>query len=150
VRIERRGEPWHITTSGLIYALIQRGVDVTTDDGEFGLKWGHEHRWRRGEPYDVLLTVAVHDAGNWSDAVDECLQDPQAEMIAGYDALSPADRAWLTDLKLRRFYDADAVSEADKAKGERLESRGVRIGVFESATVCARDVVLQPKTPSAR
>ncbi len=50
VRIVRRGEPWHITTSGLIYALIQRGVDVTTDDGGQGLKWGHEHRWRRGDP----------------------------------------------------------------------------------------------------
>jgi hypothetical protein len=143
VRIERRGEPWHITTSGLIYALIQRGVDVTTSDGERGLKWGHEHRWRAGEPYDVLLTVAVHDAGGWSDAVDECLRNPQAEMIAGYDGLSASDRAWLSDLKLRRFYDADAVSDADKARGERLEAHGMRIGVFEGPRVCAKDAKLQ-------
>jgi hypothetical protein len=143
VRIERRGEPWHITTSGLIYALIQRDVHVVTDDGDRGLKWGHEHRWNVGDPYDVLLTVAVHDAGGWSDAVAECLRDARAEMIAGYDGLSASDRAWLDDLRLRRFYDADAVSDADLARGDRLEAHGMRIGVFEGPRVCAEDTILQ-------
>lgn len=139
VRVERRGEPWHIFTPGLIYELIQRGVAVTTDDGESGLKWGHEHRWVRGEPYDTLWTVAVHDAGQWSDAVDECEHEPSVEKIAEYDGLSPADRRWFSDFKLRRLGDPGAVTDDEVARAADLARDDLRIAVFEGPRVCADD-----------
>jgi hypothetical protein len=139
IRIERRGEPWHIFTPGLIYDLIGRGVQVTTDDGESGLKWGHEHRWVEGGPYDMLVTVAVHDAGSWSDAVAECERSSSAELIAGYDALSPDDRAWLEDAQLRRVADPDALSPAEVERSNALQAVDLRIGVFDSPLVCAQE-----------
>jgi hypothetical protein len=144
IRVERRGEPWHIFTPGVIYDLIDRGVNVTTDDGESGLKWGHEHRWVAGEPYDRLVTVAVHDAGSWYDAVDECERSASAELLAEYDALAPDDRAWLEDFKLRRWEDAEAVTPAEIERGERLEATGLRIGVYDSPLACAQDRSLVP------
>lgn len=144
IRVERRGEPWHIFTPGLIYDLIDRGYDIQTSDGAAGLKWGHEHRWTTGEPYDRLLTVAVHDAGAWSDAVGQCLADPDAELLALYDDLSPDERAWLEDLKLRRLEGPDAVTAEEVARGDELEARGLRIGVFEGPRPCASDRSLAP------
>ena len=139
VRVERRGEPWHILTPGLIYELVQRDVAVTTDDGESGLKWGHEHRWVRGDPYDTLWTVAVHDPGHWSDAVDECEHDPSTEKIAEYDGLSPADRQWFSDFKLRRLGDPGSVTAAEDARASDLARDDQRIAVFEGPRVCADD-----------
>jgi hypothetical protein len=139
VRVERRGEPWHIFTPGLILQLIDRGVDVTTDDGESGLKWGHEHRWVRGEPYDTLWTVAVHDAGQWTDAVAECERVPSVEKIAEYDELPAADRQWLSDYKLRRLGDADAVTPDEVARAAELSEHDLRIAVFEGPKICADD-----------
>jgi hypothetical protein len=142
IRIERRGEPWHIYTPGLIRELIERGVQVTTGEGESGLKWGHDHRWLVGEPYDMLVTVAVHDPGSWNDAVSECERSSSAELIASYDALAPDDRAWLDDLRLRRWDDPDGITAAEAERGDRLEARGLRIAVFDSPLVCARDRTL--------
>ena len=139
VRIERRGEPWHIFTPALTYDLIQRGVGVTTGDGGSGLKWGHEHRWVDGEPYDRLWTVAVHDAGAWDDAVAECERMASAQKIAEYDALDPADRAWLEDLQLRRLGDPAAVTEDELARADELTRVDLRIAVFEGPEVCADD-----------
>lgn len=139
IRVERRGEPWHIFTPGLILDLIDRGVQVTTDDGESGLKWGHEHRWIKGDHYDMLITVAVHDAGSFYDAVAECESRSSAERIAYYDALSPDDRAWLEDYQLRRLGGADAVTATDVERGDRLQAVDLRIGVYESPRPCARE-----------
>ena len=139
VRVERRGEPWHIFTPGLILQLIERGVDVTTDDGESGLKWGHEHRWVKGEPYDTLWTVAVHDAGQWGDAVAECEREPDVEKIAEYDELAPADRQWLSDYKLRRVADDGSVTAAEVARADEMTEHDLRIAVFEGPKICARD-----------
>jgi len=144
VRVERRGEPWHIFTPGLIYDLVQRGVDVTTGDGGSGLKWGHEHRWVEGEPYDRLWTVAVHDAGSWDDAVAECQRVASAEKIAEYDVLDPADRAWLEDLQLRRLGDPSSVTADEVARADALSRVDMRIAVFEGPEVCADDVSLTP------
>jgi hypothetical protein len=139
VRIERRGEPWHIFTPGLILDLVDRGVDVTTDDGESGLKWGHEHRWITGDHFDMLITVAVHDAGSFHDAVAECDAVSSAERIAYYDALSADDRAWLEDFELRRLGGADAVTAAEMERGGRLQAGDLRIGVYRSPLVCAQE-----------
>ena len=144
VRIERRGEPWHIFTPGLIYDLIDRGVRVTTTDGEAGLKWGHEHRWFAGERYDRLLTVAVHNPGSYDDAVDTCMRSSSAELIASYDALTAEDRDWLEDYQLRRLEGEDAVTEAEVERGGRLEAADLRIGVFDSPLACAADQSLVP------
>jgi hypothetical protein len=139
VRIERRGEPWHIFTPGLVYDLIQRGVDVTTGDGGSGLKWGHEHRWVAGEPYDRLWTVAVHDAGAWHDAVAECERVASVDKIAEYDALSPADRDWLEDLQLRRLDDPSSITPDEDARATELGRIDLRIAVFEGPAPCADD-----------
>jgi len=139
IRVERRGEPWHIFTPGLIYDLIDRGVQVTTSDGEAGLKWGHEHRWMPGDPYDRLITVAVHDPGSYYDAVDMCLRSSSAELIASYDALDAEDRDWLEDYQLRRLEGEGAVSAAEEERGRQLEAADLRIGVFDSPLVCAAD-----------
>jgi hypothetical protein len=139
IRIERRGEPWHIFTPGLIYDLIDRGVPVTTSDGAAGLKWGHEHRWVEGEPYDMLLTVAVHDAGSYEDAVELCMNTPRMELIASYDALSPEDRVWLDGYQIRRLGGPDAVTAAEVERGRELEAGDLRIGVFEGPRLCGRD-----------
>jgi hypothetical protein len=143
IRVERRGEPWHIFAPGLIYSLIDRGYDVTTSDGSAGLKWGHAHRWVRGEHYDRLLTVAVHDPGNYSDAFAEC-QRRGATLLAQYDALHPDDRAWLEDLRLRRVDDPDSISDDETRRAADLEADDLRIGVFESRRICAADQVLDP------
>jgi hypothetical protein len=142
VRIERRGEPWHIFTPGLIYDLIRRDVDVTTGDGGSGLKWGHEHRWVEGEPYDRLWTVAVHDAGAWQDAVAECELVPSADKIAEYDALSPTDRQWLEDVQLRRLGDPSSIAPDEAARATELGAIDLRIAVFEGPRPCADDVSL--------
>jgi hypothetical protein len=147
IRVERRGEPWHIFTPGLILDLNGRGVQVTTDDGESGLKWGHEHRWVTGEPYDVLITVAVHDAGSFHDAVAECDGVSSAERIAYYDARSPDDRAWLEDYELRRLGGADAVPPGEIERGGRLQAGDLRIGVYQSPLVCAQERSLVDDEP---
>ena len=43
ISVVHRGESWHITGPAVIYEMIEKGYDVVTKDGEFGLKWGHEH-----------------------------------------------------------------------------------------------------------
>lgn len=139
VRVERRGEPWHIFTPGLVYDLVQRGVDVTTGDGGSGLKWGHEHRWVEGEPYDRLWTVAVHDAGAWDDAVAECERVPTAEKLAEYDALARQDRVWLEELQLRRLGDPSSITPEDEVRAAELSRIDLRIAVFEGPTLCADD-----------
>jgi len=84
----------------------------------------------------------VHDPGSWNDAVSECERSSSAELIASYDALAPDDRAWLDDLRLRRWDDPDGITAAEAERGDRLEARGLRIAVFDSPLVCARDRTL--------
>ncbi|HMG44103.1 MAG TPA: hypothetical protein VK611_22415 [Acidimicrobiales bacterium] len=131
IRVDRRGEFWHIFGAGVFYALAEDGYDVVTDEGYAGLKWGHEHRWGEGEPYDLLLTVAVDRA------VDECRADPRAEQLASWDWLSPADRRWLSDVQLRRLAGEDAVSTEDKVRAAELGRHDLRLAIFEGPRVCA-------------
>ncbi|MGH9209803.1 MAG: hypothetical protein ACRD2C_03880 [Acidimicrobiales bacterium] len=133
IRIARRGEFFHVYAAGLTYVMIDEGYDVVTDEGRSGLKWGHAHRWSRGEPYDRLLTVAVNQAFN------QCAERPGTEQLASYDGLSPEDRAWLTDVQFRRLDGPDAVSPAEQRRADAMARDDVRIGVFESARPCATD-----------
>ena len=144
VRVERRGEPWHVFGPSVTYWLLDNGYDIVTGDGAGGLKWGRSHRWDAGDPYDRLLTIAVHDAGSYTDAFAECERFPGARLIASYDALGAEDRAWLDDLRLRRLEGPEAVSDADDARASALERQDLRIGVFEADEVCAEDRVLDP------
>jgi hypothetical protein len=133
IRLERRGEYFHIYGAGVTYALLSTGHDVVTDEGNAGLKWGHDHRWTRGDDYDLLLTVAVDDAYR------ECESNPGARQLAGYDGLSPGDRAWLTDLQLRRLGDPDAITPEEDRRNDALAPHDLRVGVFESPSPCARE-----------
>jgi hypothetical protein len=142
IRFERRGEPWHIYGPGLFYDLVERGVPVVTSEGQAGLKWGHDHRWLAGQDFDMLITVAVHDPGSWFDAVAECERSRSATLLAEHDALSPGDRAWLEDFKLRRWEDGASVTAAEIERGDRLEAHGLRIAVYEGPRVCAKDHAL--------
>lgn len=142
IRVERRGEPWHVYGPGLFYDLVERGVPVVTSEGQAGLKWGHEHGWLAGQDFDMLVTVAVHDPGSWFDAVAECERSRSATLLAEHDGLSPSDRAWLEDFKLRRWEDGESVTAAEIERGDRLEANGLRIAVYDSPVVCARDRAL--------
>lgn len=93
----------------------------------------------RGEPYDTLWTVAVHDPGHWSDAVDECEHMPSAEKIAEHDGLSPADRQWFSDFRLRRLGDPGSVTEPEEERARDLARDDQRLAVFEGPRVCADD-----------
>jgi hypothetical protein len=148
IRVERRGEPWHIFTPGLINALIGDGYDIVTPDGASGLKWGHSYLWDKGDRYDRLLTVAVHNPGNLlRDAFGECANDPRVTLLASYDGLDPADRAWLDDANLRRLDHPDALSDDESRRADELEDGNLRVGVFEGPQVCAKDQMLRPTDP---
>jgi hypothetical protein len=144
IRVERRGEPWHIFGPTLIWSLLDNGVNVVTGDGESGVKWGREHRYLRGDHYDMLLTIAVHDGGAFYDAYAQCEQSSSTTLLASWDALTPEERAFVDQVRIERL-DPDSVSDADLARADRLEREGTRVGVFESPQVCAKDVSLLPK-----
>jgi hypothetical protein len=133
IRVVRRGEYFHIYGAGVTYALLDAGYDVVTDEGDDGLKWGHAHRWTRGDQYDVLLTVAVNDSYR------QCESNPRARLLAGYDELSPEDRAWLSDLQLRRLSDPESVAPEEIRRNDALAPHDLRVGVFESPSPCSRD-----------
>ena len=132
IRMEIRGDFLAISGPGLVYWLIHDGHDLVTSDGWMGLKWGHEHRWSRGDDADLLLTFALDKA------VDQCNGDPRARMLAGYDAMSPADRAWYSDMQLRRLADAD-VTDEELHRADRLAVDDLRMAVFAGPRICAED-----------
>jgi hypothetical protein len=112
---------------------MQDDYDVVTEEGSLGLKWGHARRWSRGEPYDMLVTVAVNAA------YLQCTLDEDARLLAEYDDLSPEDRAWLDDVQLRRLEGDDAITADEARRAEALGEDAVRVGVFEGSRPCARD-----------
>jgi hypothetical protein len=133
IRVARRGEFFHVYGAGVVYALITEGYDVVTDEGSAGLKWGHAHRWQRGEPYDLVLTVAVNRA------IDQCARRADAREVASFDGLSPEDRAWLTDVQFRRLGGPDAISADESRRADALARDDVRVSVFEGPHPCATD-----------
>jgi hypothetical protein len=64
---------------------------------------------------------------------------PSVEKIAEYDELPAADRQWLSDYKLRRLGDADAVTPDEVARAAELSEHDLRIAVFEGPKICAED-----------
>lgn len=133
IRVERRGEFWHVYGAGVFYRLAEDGYDVVTNEGGIGLKWGHGHRWNTGEPYDLLITVAVDGAN------DQCALDPRAEEIASWDGLTPEERAWLVEVQLRRLGGADKVTDEERARAEKIGPRDQRLGIFLGPQACAKD-----------
>jgi hypothetical protein len=138
IRVEFLGDHFNIPGPGVISWLIEDGHSILTSDGAHGLKWGHEHRWQRGEDYDMLLTVAVYYTGSFDDPVHQCADDPTADLIAGYDPLSPQDRRWLDDLRLRHLADPESITSGDEARADLLVDAGPLVGVFEGPRVCAK------------
>lgn len=139
LRVEPRGDPLNISGPGLIYWLIEDGYDVVSADGARGLKWGHAHRWDRGEPYDRLITVAVYDGYGANDPYLECESARSTELLASYDELRPSERRWLQDFRLRRWDDPSSVTGDETERAERLEADSMRVGVFEGPYLCAED-----------
>ena len=133
-RIEGVGDVYGYVAAGLIYYMIEDGHDVVTADGAAGLKWGHTHRYDGDD--DVRLTVAVQYGGSWREGLRDCLDDPRVEQVAGYDGLSPADRARLEDLKLAHLSEPETFTEADRAEASRLEADAFRVGVFAGDRGC--------------
>jgi hypothetical protein len=120
---------------GLLYYMVEDGFDVVTRDGEQGLKWGHDHRWTEGEPYDVALTVAVHYAGHFEDTFRECLEDPDVELVASHRGLTGAERDELTDLRYRAL--GEGLEGADAERATELSRRDFSAGVFVGDTACS-------------
>jgi hypothetical protein len=136
VRVEFVGDHFNIPGPGVISWLIHDGRNVTTSDGAHGLKWGHEHRWQPGEPYDRLLTVAVYYTGQLEDPVRSCAQDPEMALVASYDPLDPDDRAWLYELGLRHLSDPGSITSEDDAHAAELAEAGPKISVYEGPRIC--------------
>jgi hypothetical protein len=138
LRVEIKGDAFG-QFRGVVYWLIKDGYDVTTSDGDRGLKWGHAHRWNKGEHVDEVLTLAVSYEGALHDAYHECQTAPGARLLASVDSLRPQDRAWLDDFKLRRLGGPGAVSDAEIGRADRMVDKGtVRLGLFEAPRVCAK------------
>lgn len=121
---------------GFVYWLQHDGIDVVTADGSGGLKWGHDHRWVEGEPYEQALMVAVHYGGSFSEAYADCVEDPGMETVYEYDPLSPAERQWVKDLTFRRTTDPDSVTAAERRRLERLHGRGPQIAILTGDHLC--------------
>lgn len=132
-RVEGVADAYGHNAAGVIYYLIADGFDVLTSDGAAGLKWGHTHRWTRGDTYDVRLTVAVHYGGSWRDAYRECERDPDVQLVAAFDALDPEDRARREQVRQKGYL----ASDAERVEARRLEAGGFRVGVFAGETGCA-------------
>ena len=136
LRVEIRGDVFgHYR--GIVYYLIRDGYDVTTSDGQDGLKWGHAHRWTRGERVDRVLTVAVGYDGAAEDAFQDCEQAPGSELLAQVDDLAPDDRAWLEDMQLRRLDDPASITAAETDRADRLTQGTARVGIFEAPRICS-------------
>jgi hypothetical protein len=135
-RVEVRGDEQN-HFRGLIYWMIRDGYDVTTTDGSYGLKWGHAHRYL-GDDYDGYVTVAVHHGGSLSDAVADCLDHAGTRLVFSHDELTPDERAWLDEVRLRRLVDPDSISARDATHSAELEARGFRIGIFEGRRACSK------------
>lgn len=133
VRVEPRGDLLANAAPGVIYWLIEDGHDVVTSDGYVGLKWGHDHRWDRGDDFDLLVTVAMNSA------VDQCALDPRARELAAYDAMSAEDRAWYLDAQFRRLAGPDALTDAEERRMERLAADDLRLAAFAGPRICAED-----------
>jgi hypothetical protein len=134
ILVVRRGEFFHVYGAGVMEHLIEEGYDVVTDEGRTGLKWGHDHRWRQGDPYDLVVTVALNQAN------DRCAQNPEARVLASYDGLSPEDRAWLTEVQYRRLVEGPGgVTDAERRHAASLAPDDLRLGVFASAAPCTSD-----------
>ena len=136
-RVEGVADSYGHNAAGLIAYLIADGYDVLTTDGAAGLKWGHAHRWTEGDDVDVRLTVAVHYGGSWRDAYRECEGDPDVELVAAHDALTPDERARREDGRRAAFLSPETFSEAERAEVRRLEADGFRVGVFAGTSGCA-------------
>jgi hypothetical protein len=134
IRVEYRGDALNIAGPGVIYWLIHDGYDVLTRDGGHGLKWGHEHRWQRGESYDMLLTVTVND-----DTFRQCQDDRLAELLTVHDQLDPSERRWLEEFKIQRWTDPSSVTPEEVQRADSLADRDVRVAVFEGPRICAQN-----------
>jgi hypothetical protein len=134
-RVETSGDVVAHNGPGLIYYMIEDGYDVVTRDGAKGLKWGHDHRWSRGDPYDVHLTVAVHYPGNFWDPYEDCVDDGDVELVASYDGLTVAERRELMGLRFRMMTGGHRA--VDEARATELENDDFRAGVFAGESACA-------------
>jgi hypothetical protein len=121
---------------GFVYWLIRDGHDVVTSDGAGGLKWGHDHRWVAGEPYDEALVVAVHYEGSFSEAWDQCAEDPGMHRIYLDDPLSSGERRWTEELRFRRMTDPGSVTDADLERYDALAERGPQVALYTGDHLC--------------
>jgi hypothetical protein len=136
-RVEQAGDVVSQNGPGLFYYMLEDGYRVVTRDGGKGLKWGHEHRLDAGDHYDARLTVAVHDAGSWTDAFQQCLDDPAVELVASFDQLTQAERRALDELTEQRFFQPETVTTTDADRATELEAEDFRAGVFLGQGACA-------------
>ena len=105
-----------------------------------------EHIYDAGDDYDMLLTIAVHNGGSWTDAYARCDQGSStARLLGSWDAITPEERAFVDDMRLRQLDDPGSISAEERARFDRLELEGTRVGVFEGPQVCGLTVSLLPE-----
>jgi hypothetical protein len=131
--VETTGDITANTGPTVIKEMIDAGYDVVTKDGYAGLKWGHEHRYRRDD-VDEVLTVAVQHAGAWWDPFQACADDPDVRLVAAHDDLTADERASLREAKFEHL--AGPLPPERQREVDALIEDSFRVGVFSGDEVC--------------
>ena len=122
--------------SGLVYWLAEDGHDVVTGNGAGGLRWGHDHRWVEGEPYERALVLVADGVGHDSDEYADCAGDPTMERVFVHEPLSDGEVEWLEGVNLRRLAHPETVTAEDRRRAEALHRRGPTVALFAGDHLC--------------
>jgi hypothetical protein len=124
--------------AGLVYWMVRDDLDIVTSDGAAGLKWGHDHRWLRGDEVDGVVTVAVRLPGQTEGAPEDCRADSRVDEFATWAGLSPAEQRELADVLLQRLDDPGSVTPADSARADALQARDYEVVLFVGDRLCGQ------------
>ena len=122
--------------SGLTYWLAEDGLDVVTGNGAGGLKWGHDHRWVEGEPYERALVLVVDGVGHRSEEYADCAGDPTMERVFVHEPLSDGEVEWLEGVNLRRLAHPETITAEDRRRAHALHRRGPTVALFAGDHLC--------------
>ena len=124
---------------GLMYWLVEDGHDVVTGNGSAGLKWGHDHRWVEGEPYERALVLVSDGGSHQSEEYADCAGDPTMEPIFVHEPLSDDEIAWLEEVNFRRLTDPESITASELRRSDALHRRGPSVALFTGDHLCGLD-----------
>ena len=125
--------------AGLTYWLVEDGHDVVTGNGAAGLKWGHDHRWVEGEPYERALVLVTDGVGHQSQEYTDCADDPTMEPIFVHEPLSDGEVAWLEEVNFRRPTDPETITALGAPSVRGPAPAGPTVALFTGDHLCGLD-----------